>query len=181
MRGKDRRQRGLLVLPTPVIAQFGQHMIDQSQRALVHASTAAARTEAATLRAPGNPIPLVADLAEKSCEAPQRMARTSCLKIALLAVGIHAVACSRTPLGITHSQAHDGSADHLDASSPSGSESEVLSALPPDFSPDLRPDVQPDLSPGGVAPTAAFTSVTADGLSCGLRTDSTIACWGYES
>src|ERR1035437_4242637 len=48
---------------------FGQHVIDQSQRPRVHASAAAARTEAATFAAPGHNVALVAGLAKKLCEA----------------------------------------------------------------------------------------------------------------
>src|ERR1035437_5095647 len=51
---------------------FGQHVIDQSQRARVHASAAAARTEAATLAAPSYRKVLVAGLAEKVRKASRQ-------------------------------------------------------------------------------------------------------------
>ena len=115
-----------------------------------------------------------------------RLRRTSWLGVALLFVSTTGAGCFRTPLGDAHSPAADGSADHPGAPNLTRSDADVPPDIALDLSsdprPDLAPDLRPDLAPYGEPPAVAFLSVSAGTyFACGLKTDSTLACWGDNS
>ena len=98
-----------------------------------------------------------------------RSQRTGCLGVVLFIASTTSAACFRSPLGDSPSPLPDG-AHQLDA----------LHLAPAEA--DTPSDLRPDLAPGGEPPALAFATVSAGFSSaCGVKTDSTIVCWGDNS